>query len=61
MNTKYFSAEELLNASKTIYQAQFRSEEATFASARDIYDNLRYVLGPHYWGYDYSWESVCYD
>lgn len=58
MSKKVFTVSELINAAKTMYQAQLKSEEITFSSVKEIYDNLRYVLGPHYWGYEYSWEAV---
>ena len=58
MNKKCFSASELLNASKAMYQAQFKSKEIAFTSVKDVYNNLCYVLGPHYWWYEYSWEAV---
>lgn len=49
-----FAKSELRNAADAMFKVQHKP---TWNSVKELYDELRYLLGPHYWGYEYSWEE----
>ena len=46
-----FSPHELLGFS-------LRAAELSNSSAKEIFDDLRYLLGSHYWGYTYDFNAA---
>ena len=46
-----FSPRELLDFS-------LRAAELSNISAKEIFDDLCYLLGPHYWGYAYDFDAA---
>ena len=49
-----FTKSELRNAADAMFKVQ---RKPTWNSVKELYDDLCYFLGPHYWGYEYSWEE----
>lgn len=49
-----FSKSEIKDAADAMFKVQ---RKPTWNSVKELYDDLRYFLGPHYWGYEYSWKE----
>ena len=49
-----FSQEELIEVAEAMYNAQ---RVKTWESIKDLYNDLCYFLGAHYWGHEYAWNA----
>ena len=46
----FLSKQELIDAAISMAKAK------TNMTAHEIYSDMCYILGPYYWGHDYSWK-----
>lgn len=50
----YFTPQEVKSAAQAMFKKQ---KHPTFSTVKDLYDDLCYLLGAHYWGNEYAWDN----
>lgn len=57
MRISDFSGDMIFSKQELIDAAISMSSKSPNMNAHEVYSYLCYILGSHYWGYDYVWEE----